>query len=200
MSLLSIIAPAFPPSSRVTLFLPAICLSRHPTTALPVKVNILMRSSATIRSARFDAQGNTLNPPVGKPDSETTSPSNRAIKGVLDAGLMIIGFPDAIAGATLWTTRFNGKLKGEMPNIGPIGNLLLIAVLFFERPEMSNGMYSPNILLDSSAAIWNVPTALSTSARASVMGFPASSAIVRANSSLLLWIPSPILQRISALL
>ena len=44
-----------------------------------------------------------------------------ADSGVCDAGFSTIGQPAAIAGATLWATRFSGKLNGLIAPTTPIG-------------------------------------------------------------------------------
>ena len=51
--------------------------------------------------------------------------------------------PQAIAGATLWATRFNGKLNGEMPETGPMGNRRTSPVLPLADSVMSSCSTSP---------------------------------------------------------
>src|SRR3954463_9522973 len=61
----------------------------------------------------------------------------------------------------------------------------------------SSGRYSPPMRAASSAATLKVNTARSTSARAVLMGLPASRAIMRANSSRFCWILAETARRIS---
>jgi hypothetical protein len=46
----------------------------------------------------------------------------RLENGVDDAGLRMMEFPAAIAGASLWQARLSGKLNGTIPTTGPSGN------------------------------------------------------------------------------
>ncbi len=112
---------AFPPSSSTTFFLPARDLSFQPTSGEPVKLSNLSRSSVVNRSAPSREQGRMLNAPSGRSVSARISPRIRAPIGVQLAGLRMNGQPTAMAGATLWATRFSGKLNGEMKLHGPIG-------------------------------------------------------------------------------
>src|SRR5208283_5038168 len=61
----------------------------------------------------------------------------------LGSGLEHMEQPAAMAGATLWATRFKGKLKGVIPAMGPRGKRLTIP----QRPAVdccqSSGKYSP---------------------------------------------------------
>ncbi len=66
--------------------------------------------------------GSTLSDPGSIPISSSNWAMNSMTSGSLEGGLSTIGLPDAMAGATLWSARFSGKLKGEIPAIGPIGN------------------------------------------------------------------------------
>ena len=55
----------------------------------------------------------TLIQPGGRPHSSTSSSTERmADNGVWLAGFSTTGQPAAIAGASLWATRFSGKLNG----------------------------------------------------------------------------------------
>ena len=63
--------------------------------------------------------------------------------GSLDGGLSTIGLPDAMAGDTLCAARFSGKLKGEMPAIGPIGNRRVMPTRPRDDAMRSSGMTSP---------------------------------------------------------
>ena len=49
------------------------------------------------------------------------SASSIADSGVFGAGFSTTGAPTAMAGATLWATRFSGKLNGEIASTGPFG-------------------------------------------------------------------------------
>ncbi len=113
--------PALPPSSSSTFFLPARAFIAHPTADEPVNVNSLNRSSVTRRSPVCRDIGRTLSAPFGRPALSRASARINAESGVLVAGFSTIALPAAMAGASLWAVRLNGKLNGEMPAIGPIG-------------------------------------------------------------------------------
>ncbi len=55
----------------------------------------------------------------GQPAAERASPSLRAHLGACGGPLRTKGTPAAMAGATLWSERLSGKLKGEMNMPGP---------------------------------------------------------------------------------
>ena len=93
--------PAFPPNSRTTFLRPARFFISQPTLGLPVKVIIFKRGSSTRGVAFLLEQGSTLRLPFIAWVFCTISPSNNAVSGVEDAGLIIIGLPHARAGATL---------------------------------------------------------------------------------------------------
>src|SRR5205085_772977 len=120
---------------------------------------------------------------AGKPACCTTSANSTAVSGVCGAGFRTMVQPQAMAGATLWATRFNGKLNGVMAAMAPMGKRRTMP----QRPAVeacrSIGRYSPPMRPASSAATVKVKTARSTSARAVLMGFPACRQILRANSS-----------------
>ena len=80
------------------------------------------RGSATSSGMSSFATGSTDHMPSGRSVSASSSPSSNADSGVAGAGLTRIGAPTAMAGATLWATRFSGKLNGAMPSTGPFGN------------------------------------------------------------------------------
>ena len=84
---------------------------------------------------------------------------------------MMIGLPDAMAGASLCATRLTGKLNGVIPRTGPMGNLRVNATRPSFPAVKSAGVTSPTIRLASSAATRNVSAARVTSLRASRMGF-----------------------------
>src|SRR5947208_16626648 len=99
-----------------------------------------------------------------------------AESGVWLAGLSTTGQPAAIAGASLWATRFNGKLNGEMAPTTPIGNRRVNPSLPSPGDDASRGTTSPDSVRASAAANWNVLTARSASIRAVLIGLAASRA------------------------
>ena len=117
----STMTPALPPSSSTTFFLPARSFIRQPTLGLPVNVSSLKRSSATIRSPSSRVIGRMDTEPAGGPAASMISAIVSIVSGSADGGLSTIGLPEAIAGASLWAARFNGKLNGLIAAIGPIG-------------------------------------------------------------------------------
>ncbi len=145
-----------------------------------------------MRSATAFVQGRMLTMPVGKPTCRMTSPNIKDVNGVCGAGFNTMGFPTARAGATLWATRFSGKLNGVMPSIGPMGTRRYSPKWLSVPGVMSNGTISPGMRLASSAATVNVMMARPISRRASVMGLPDSEDRQRAKSSLRAVTPSAI--------
>jgi len=121
--------------------------------------------------------------PSGMPTSSISSARRSMTSGSLDAGLSTIGLPDAMAGATLWTARLSGKLKGLMPAIGPIGKRRVMPTRSLELGMRSRGMTSPCMRSASSAPSRKTSEARSTSTRASRMGLPASATMISASSS-----------------
>lgn len=101
----------------------------------------------------------------------------------------------AMTGANLCATRFTGKLKGVIAKIGPSGNRRTITARPAVAGCQSSGSHSPPIRVASSAATANVNTARSTSARAALIGVPASRTTVPENFSCLWWIASEIHRR-----
>ena len=79
---------------------------------------------------------------------------------------MMMGFPAARAGPTLWATRLKGKLNGVIPKTGPTGKRRVIP----QRPALarvrSRGSTSPPSRAASSAAKESVVTPRLTSPRA----------------------------------
>ena len=57
-----------------------------------------------------------------KAGPESSSARRNAASGACGGGFSTTAFPAAIAGATLWATRFRGKLKGAMAAITPMGS------------------------------------------------------------------------------
>src|SRR3712207_3664844 len=109
-------AAALPPSSRVTCLRGADSQIDQPTGTDPVNETTGSRGSCTSRAATSLGTGSTDQAPAGRSVSARISPSSSAVSGVAGAGLTTIGAPAAIAGATLWATRFSGKLNGAMPS------------------------------------------------------------------------------------
>ncbi len=179
----STMTPALPPSSSTTFFLPARSFIRQPTDGEPVKVSSLNRSSSTIRSPSSRVIGRMLTAPCGSPTPSMISATVSIVSGSLDGGLRTIGLPLAMAGDSLWAARLSGKLNGEIPAIGPIGNRRVMPTRSFEDGSRSSGMSSPVIRSASSAPRRNVSVARSTSTSASRIGLPASSAMRRPSSS-----------------
>ena len=106
-----------------------------------------------------------------------------AVSGVADAGCNPTGQPAAIAGATLWQTRFNGKLKGEMAPTTPIGTRFTKPVLPSPAELASMVISSPPRVRATAAANRAVSTARAASMRAVEMGLAASAEMLWANSS-----------------
>ena len=103
--------------------------------------------------------------------------------GVWLAGFSTTGQPAAMAGATLCTTRFSGKLNGAMAPTTPMGTRNVNPSLPSPGAPASSGTISPASLRASAAAKRNVPAARSASTRAVLIGLAASAAMIRANSS-----------------
>ncbi len=182
-AVLSTIAPAFPPSSRTTFFLPARAFIRQPTDGEPVNVSSLNRSSSTIRSPSSRVIGRMLTAPSGRPASATISPTVSIVSGSLDGGLSTIEQPAAIAGDSLWAARLSGKLNGEIAATGPTGKRRVTPTRPRDEGIRSSGIVSPIIRSASSAPSRNVRTHRSTSTNASRMGLPASAQMSAASSS-----------------
>ena len=93
----------------------------HPISDDPVNEIFLNLSSRAMPSATLELTGSTWYMPLGRSVSAKNSARRSAPIGVALAGFTTIGAPTASEGATLWATRFNGKLKGVMPSTGPSG-------------------------------------------------------------------------------
>ena len=117
----STIAPALPPSSRTTFFLPASAFIFQPTEGEPVNESSLYRSSPTMASPVGRSMGRMLTAPLGRSVSSRYPATRSMTSGSFDGGLSTIEHPAAMAGATLCTARLSGKLKGLIPATGPIG-------------------------------------------------------------------------------
>ncbi|CAM5679351.1 hypothetical protein SBADM41S_06034 [Streptomyces badius] len=104
--------------------------------------------------------------------------------GVAGAGFRMIGAPTAMAGATLWALRFNGKLKGAMPRTAPRGKRRVSPRRPVPPRSVSSRWASPPLKRRaSSAANRNTDTARPTSPRAHLIGLPFSAEISWAISS-----------------
>ena len=104
-------APALPPSSSTTRFLPARSFMRQPTDGEPVKVSSLKRSSATIRSPSVAGHGQDAHRTLGHAGRSMISATVSIVSGSLDGGLSTIVLPAAIAGATLCAARFKREVE-----------------------------------------------------------------------------------------
>ena len=132
------------PSSIVTLLRPATLQICSPTSMLPVNVTFRIRLSDTRASPMVPPE------PVthwiasgGRPASSSISVSFRAERGVSEAGLMITALPPAMAGPTLWQTRFSGKLNGEIAATTPTGTRSVKPSWPVQVGAPSRGMVSP---------------------------------------------------------
>src|SRR5207249_416650 len=87
----------------------------------------------------------------GIPHSNNNCVSLSEDKGVFEGGFITTAFPPAIAGATLWTMRFSGKLNGLMATTTPHGTRNVNPILLAPPGDASSGTVSPWILRASSA-------------------------------------------------
>ena len=120
----SMISGALLPSSRPTFFSAALAAMAQPTSGEPVNVIRATSGCSTSGSPTVPPEPVTmLSQPGGRPHSSIRiSCSRMADRGVWLAGLRTTGHPAAMAGATLWATRFSGKLNGEMAADHPAGH------------------------------------------------------------------------------
>ncbi len=81
------------------------------------------------------------------------------MSGVCDAGLSTTGHPAAIAGASLWLTRFSGKLNGLIAPTTPMGTRSVKPSLPMPATFASIAIISPVSVRASTAANANVPAA-----------------------------------------
>ena len=95
----------------------------QPTGGEPVNVMSAMSGWSTSALPTVDPPPvTTLSQPSGRPHSSSNiSARAMAENGVWLAGFSTTGQPAAIAGATLWATRFSGKLNGLMAPTTPTG-------------------------------------------------------------------------------
>src|SRR5262245_6709747 len=172
------------PSSSATCLRGARTRMSHPTGALPV--NEIIATSGWSTRARPTTEPLPLtrqSDPGGSPASSRIPARARAESGVASAGFSTTGQPAAIAGASLWATRFSGKLNGLIAPITPTGSRRVRASLPTPAVLASIGTTSPASRLAATAANVKVSTARAASPRAWRMGFPDSAAIVRASGS-----------------
>ena len=172
-----------PPSSRVTCLPGTAARICQPTAPEPVNDTTGSRGSATRSGIAASATVRIDQLPGGRSVPASSSPRTSADSGVLGAGLSMIGAPTARAGATLWATRFSGKLKGEMPSTGPRGKRCTRASRPSEPGSVSSRCSSPDQRRASSAAQRKVDAARATSARAHMIGLPFSAVMSSASSS-----------------
>ncbi len=154
--------------------MPAWRLSCQPTRALPVKVSTWIRRSSVSGAASATSQGITLKAPAGTPASSAISASTRLESGVSSAGLRTRGHPAASAGATLWATRFKGKLKGVIAATGPLGKRRVIPIRPSPLGTASMGITSPPSDRAASTPRVKVWIARATSPSAKRRGLPPS--------------------------
>ncbi len=111
------------PSSIPIFLRPAVRVTSSPASTPPVKETIRTRGSET-RAAPTSPPGpvTTFRTLGGSPASRKSSASFRAERGVTVAGFSTTPFPPAMAGPTLWATRFRGSLKGVMAAMTPMGH------------------------------------------------------------------------------
>src|SRR5256885_1938104 len=187
------------PSSSLTRLRGARSCSFQPTSLDPVNVIMRTRSSSTSTSPISEAgPTRTVSQPSGRPASCSSSASSRAERGVALAGLRTTGQPAASAGAILCATRLHGKLNGEIAPMTPMGRRSVNASLPSPACAASIGIISPTSFRASTAANVYVDIARDASTRAVLIGFPASSEIVRATSSCRRPMRPAVLTRISA--
>ena len=134
-------------------------------------------------SASSASIGRIEKAPSGSSVSARISPKIRAEIGVRLLGLSTSGQPAAIAGATLWATKFKGKLKGVISATGPTPTLRVMPIYPAVSTELPRSMTVPSLREHSSAATWKVTWARLTSACAAAMGLPASITRTWASSS-----------------
>ena len=139
--------------------------------------------SDTSSGIRSFGTGSTDHMPAGRSVSASSSPSTNADSGVAGAGLIRMGAPTASAGATLWATRFSGKLNGAIPRTGPLGTRLTRASRPAAAGSVSSRCTSPLHRRASSAAQRKTLAALVTSIRDHLIGLPFSAVISAAISS-----------------
>ena len=111
------------------------------------------------------------------------SPRRSVVSGSCGGGFSVMVAPHAIAGAILCAARSTGKLNGVIAAIGDSGKRRVSAMRPVPAGATSAGRTSPPMRVASSAASRNTKIARSSSTLAWAIGFPASSASVRAKSA-----------------
>ena len=114
-----------PPSSSVTRLKSRaleVNISR-PTRVEPVKL-ILSTPAWLTRAAPTSAPkpGKMLTTPGGNPASRISSPSRKAVSGVISDGFKITVLPQASAGASFQLAMASGKFHGTMAATTPTGS------------------------------------------------------------------------------
>ena len=142
------------------------------------------RSSRAMPSATFEDTGRTWYIPFGRSVSAKNSARRSEPIGVALAGFTTIGAPTASEGATLWATRFSGKLNGVIPRTGPIGNRRIRPIREPSEASVSSRISSSSPCRITSEAQRNVDTARVASTVAHLSGLPPSFAISSAFSSI----------------
>ncbi len=156
----------------------------QPTSADPVKLIALMRSSVAIFAPTTEpGPQTTFTQPSGAPASTRISPSLIPEIGVWPAGLRTTAFPAASAGPSLCATRLSGKLKGLIAPTIPYGTRIATPNLPSPAADASIGTVSPLSFRASTAEKVSVRTQRWASRRAVLIGLPASAAIASASSS-----------------
>ena len=168
----------------VTRLSPAAPQMTLPTSALPVKLILRMRSSSQIAQP-IEPPGPVIQAMAssGSPASIRTSTSFNAESGVSVAGLMSTALPPAMAGPTLCATRFKGKLKGVIAATIPTGTRRVNPSLPTPPGAASSGNTSPVMRRASSAERSMVSAARATSSLPSARILPSSVEIIVPRSS-----------------
>jgi hypothetical protein len=97
--------------------------STRPTSVDPVNESLRVRLSASSAETTAPARVvvTTLTTPGRTPTSSMMRASNNIVRGVWDAGLVIVVQPAASAGAILRAPMANGKFQGVTKTHGPTG-------------------------------------------------------------------------------
>jgi hypothetical protein len=117
------------------------------------------------------------------PASSSNSASLQAVSGVLVEGLRITALPAAKAGATLCVTVLSGELKGVIAATTPSGTRMVKPMRPAWPGAPASGITSPASRRASSPESLSVCRQRRTSPVASDSVKPASSCMVRTNSS-----------------
>ncbi|MCY1240675.1 hypothetical protein D9M72_535310 [compost metagenome] len=104
------ITGALPPRSIASFFSPADRVIASPVVKPPVKETIRTSLADTMSRPRSAPPIATVTIPSGRPASASASTSLSAESGVSSEGFNTTALPPAIAGPSLWATRFSGSL------------------------------------------------------------------------------------------